>query len=114
MATAVVGGFSVWNSQAQPTTTTIAGKAQTRLTWAAEPADRLDTAALGSALQAAQGRQAPPTTIPGVTCSPAERSWWKDPLAGPLITSAIGILTASPVSNQPRVAPPQARCSATG
>lgn len=113
LATAVVGVFFVWNSQAQPTTTTIADKAQTVLTWAAEPADRLDTAAFGSAdiqqthrelarrsrqagwcLEAAQGRQAPPATIPGVTCSPAARSWWKDPLVGSLITGAIGILTA--------------------
>ncbi|MCX4625468.1 hypothetical protein [Streptomyces sp. NBC_01443] len=113
LATAVVGVFFVWNSQAQPTTTTIADKAQTVLAWAAEPADRLDTAALGSAdiqqthrelarrsrqagwcLQAAQGRDAPPATIPGVTCSPAERDWWRDPIAGSLITGAIGILTA--------------------
>lgn len=113
LATALAGIFFVWSSQAQSTTTTIADKAQTMLTWATEPADRLGTAALGSAdiqqthrelarrsrqagwcLQTAQGREAPPATIPGVTCSPAKRDWWKDPVAGSLVTGAIATLTA--------------------
>lgn len=113
LLTAVVGVFFLIATQPSPSAATVADRAQTLFAWVRQPADALPLATTGSpaaadrqqleirvddaslCLQAIQGHDAPPTSVPGISCAAASTApWWRTTLTGALITSGIGALTA--------------------
>ncbi|MDH6110107.1 hypothetical protein P3T36_005833 [Kitasatospora sp. MAP12-15] len=113
LLTAVATLIFVPLSQAPPTV--IADKSQVLLAWTSEPVSQLDAAEpndfdpliarihqdldrravqVGWCLQKIQGHQAPPATVPGITCASATVPWWRTPQFATLVTVGIALVTA--------------------
>lgn len=112
--TAIAAFAFLLTTQANPSVTTVADKAQTLFEWVRQPLDALpiygatatqtasalqllqtrDTDA-NLCLQAIEGHSAPSTTVPGISCgSVASQAWWQTTLAGSLITGILALITA--------------------
>jgi hypothetical protein len=113
LTTAVASVVFLVLSEQQPSTTEIADKAQTVLSWVSEPVERLPRHVNGEAREAAremlveridaagrcfqqlQGHETEPATIPSISCSSTRVPWWRASLTGSLAVGVIAIITAA-------------------
>jgi hypothetical protein len=112
LLTAVASVVVLVSSEQQPSTTEIADKAQTVLTWVGAPAERprhlkgkareavrealaerIDTA--GRCFQQLEGHETQPATIPSISCSSTRVPWWRTSLTGSLVVGILAIFTTA-------------------
>jgi hypothetical protein len=91
--TAVVGIFFLLTSQSQSSAITAGDRSLAVVAWATKPGTARASQAQ-SCLLLIEGHQAPPVTVPGVTCAPPTTPWWRSALIGSLVTGCIAILAA--------------------
>jgi hypothetical protein len=84
--------FFVLAAANQPPATTAADRALVITAWAAQHgASRARIAE--NCLLGIEGHQAPPATIPGVSCTPPTTPWWRSTLTGAIVAGLLAIAT---------------------
>jgi hypothetical protein len=85
--------FFVLSTANQPPATTAADRALVITAWATQ--DGASRARIAeNCLLGIEGHEAPPATIPGVSCTPPTTPWWRSTLTGAVVAGLLAIATA--------------------